>query len=139
VLEAQHDLVELRVGLEVKALRCIDHAGLARRHLDLRAADMEARAATHRQADQPVAVEPVGVDAHAGTPGQPVQRQRPDGQVVHARSQRLAGPDQAQAVRVEDAAADIARLVQVGGVEQPAARELDAGKAAGRRGFVGLG
>ena len=43
-------------------------------------------------------------------------------------------PDQLQLMRIEDAAADFARLVHVGRVEQAAAREVDAGKAAGHGG-----
>jgi hypothetical protein len=103
---------------------------MTRRDFDLLATDMKAGAAPHRQADEAVGAEPVGVNAHARAPGQAIQRQRPDRQVVHAGTQRLPTSHQAEQVRVEDAAADFARLVQIGRVEQAATSELDAGKAA---------
>lgn len=133
-LEAHDDLVELRIGLEVEALRRTDEAGLPRQDFDRLAADLEARRPAHRQADQAVAAEPVRVHAHVCAPGQAIQRQRPCRQVVHARAQRLPGPYQMQLVRIEDPAADCPSLVQIGRVEKAAAREVHAGEAAGQRG-----
>ena len=138
VLEAQDDLVELCVGLEMEALRRADDTGRRGETSIGSPPTWYWCRAAHGQADEAVGAESVGVDADAGTPGQAVQRQWSDRQVVHVRAQRLSGPDEAEVVRVEDAATDLARLVQIVRVEQAAARELDAGKAAGGGRFVGL-